>query len=475
MTRRSELFLLQHAPRSRALGVVAAALGVAATTGVIYPLRTIAPEVSLGVVYLLVVLLASTYWGLWLGLATSLTSAAAFNFFHIPPTGRFTVSKPENWVALGVFLAVAAVASTVAELARARAAEASRRQEEADLAAEMARVLLGGTNLHDALPVASRRLADALGLATAQLRVGDHDAAAEPESAVVIDLDVGSARMASMTVAPISDAAQVERLRTRVAPQLGALLAAAMDREQLQSEVVETQALRRSDDIKTAVLRAVSHDLRTPLTSIMAAAEAVRSPSIDPADREELGAVISDEARRLARLVDKLLDLSKLQSGAAEPHRDWVAIDDVVRTAAEHLEAADGPPVQLSIEPDLPLIEADAAQLERVFVNLLENARRFSGAHPVQVRARVVGDHLKVRVIDRGPGIPAGELPYVFEAFRQGRQPGRHGGAGLGLAIVKGFVEANGATVSAESLPGQGAVFAIDFPLAADAREAVAP
>src|SRR5437763_13822007 len=130
MSRRSELFRLQHAPRSRVLGVVAAALGVAATTGLIYPLRTVAPEVSLGVLYLLVVLLASTYWGLWLGLATSVTSAAAFTWVPIPPTGRFTVSKPENWVALGIFLAVAVVASTVAELARARADEARRRQEE---------------------------------------------------------------------------------------------------------------------------------------------------------------------------------------------------------------------------------------------------------------------------------------------------------------------------------------------------------
>ncbi len=125
--------------------------------------------------------------------------------------------------------------------------------------------------------------------------------------------------------------------------------------------------------------------------------------------------------------------------------------------------------------PDLPLIEADAAQLERVFVNLLENARRFSGEHPVQVRARVVGGHLKVRVIDHGPGIPAAELPYVFEAFRQGDDARGHQGAGLGLAIVKGFVEANGATVTAESLPGQGSVFAIDFPLATDAHEAVVP
>jgi two-component system sensor histidine kinase KdpD len=182
-------------------------------------------------------------------------------------------------------------------------------------------------------------------------------------------------------------------------------------------------------------------------------------------ERDELGVLIGDEAQRLSRLVDKLLDMSRLQSGAAQPRADWVSIDDGVRTAAEHLEGSDGPAVELALDPDLPLIEADAAQLERVFVNLLENARRYSGDLPVRVRARVVGGHLKVRVIDRGPGIPARELPHVFEPFRQGDGGGSHGGVGLGLAIVKGFVEANGATVTAESHPGQGAVFAIDFPL----------
>jgi two-component system sensor histidine kinase KdpD len=467
MPSRSEVFLVPDTPRWKVLGFLAAVVGITATTALIYPLRTAAPAVSLGVVYMLVVLVVSTFWGFWLGIATSVASALAFNWFHIPPTGRFTISNTENWVALLVFLAAATLASTLAEVARSRTAEARRRQEEADLAAEMARVLLGGASLSEALPVASDRLAVALGLGEAELRIGR---VAGSDGDVVIDLGAG----ASLTVPAGSDAAQLERLRTRVAPSLGAILAAAIERDRLQSEVVETQALRRSDVIKTAVLRAVSHDLRTPLTSIIAAADAVRSPSLNATDREELGAVISDEAHRLSRLVEKLLDLSRLQSGAAEPRADWVSIEDVVRTALEDVDTTPGPPVHLHIEPDLPLIEADAAQLERAFANLLENARRFSGGHPVQVRARVVGRHLKVRVIDRGPGIPARDLPHVFEPFRQGSHAGDHAGAGLGLAIVKGFVEANGATVTAESLPGQGTVFAIDFPLAEDATEVLA-
>jgi two-component system sensor histidine kinase KdpD len=465
MNRSSELFLLRDVPRSRVLGVLVAALAVAATTALIYPLKKVAAPASLGVVYLLAVLLVSTYWGLWLGLATSAASAVAFNWFHLPPTGAFTVEDSENWVALALFLAAAAIASTLAEVARTRAADAQQRKEEADLSADMARILLGGNDLRESLPVAAGRLAGALGLRFAEIHLGRP--AEAPERRETIELDVGEAHKASLLVPANLDSAQLSRLHERVAPSLGALLSAALDRDRLQSEVVENQALRRSDEIKTALLRAVSHDLRTPLTSIIAAAEAVRSPSMGTTDRDELGALIGDEAGRLSRLVENLLDLSKLQAGSAPPRSDWVSIEDVVRTAVEHLDGGENAPsVQVSVAADLPLIEADAAQLERVFVNLLENARRFSGKRPVQVRARVVGSHLKVRVIDQGPGIRAKELPHVFEPFHRGDDAREHAGSGLGLAIVKGFVEANGATVTAESLPGQGAVFAIDFPLA---------
>ncbi len=148
--------------RSRWLGVLAAAGSIALTTALLFPLEDIAPAVSLGVVYLLPVLLVSIVWGLWLGLATSLAAALAFNFFHIPPTGRFTIATAENWVALAVFVVVAAVASTLSELAGARARDAERRRREADLAAELARLLLGTPEPRAALPGAAKRIADAL-------------------------------------------------------------------------------------------------------------------------------------------------------------------------------------------------------------------------------------------------------------------------------------------------------------------------
>ena len=453
--------------------MVVAVLAVAATTLVIYPLREIAPEVSPGVVYLLAVLLVAVYRGLAFGLATSVASAAAFNFFHIPPTGRLVIADSAHWVALGVFLVAAAVASAVADLARTRAAEAERRRGEADLAADTARVLLGGATLTDALPEAGRLVGAALGLRDVEIVL---DPADEDAAGRGVRLDLGTGREALLLLGPGGDDETLRaRVRERVAPALEALLRAALDRDRLQAEVVETQALRRSDVIKTALLRAVSHDLRTPLTAIITAGHAVRSPVLEGGERDELGLVVVEEAQRLSALVDKLLDLSRLQAGAAEPRRDWCSLEEVVRTAADDVGAHDSSSFALSFDRDLPLVQADAAQLERVFVNLLENARRYSGGHPVKVRARVVGAKMNIRVIDRGPGMNPTQLARAFEPFYRDENSDTHPGSGLGLAIVRGFVEANGGRVRAESQPGQGTVFAIELPLARDPHPATAP
>jgi two-component system, OmpR family, sensor histidine kinase KdpD len=436
-------------------GVTTAAALVAIETLVLYVLDDVAAPVSLGVVYLLGVLLVSIVWGARLGIATSLVSAAAFNFFHIPPTGRFTIADAENWVALAVFLVVAAAASSLAEAARHRAQEAEQRGREAGLAAELARVLLGAPDVPAALAPAAQRIAQTLGLASCRLVL---EAVGDDERSAAIPLMRGEERVGTLLV-PRGDREAAEAVR----PALEALLAAALERERLTREVVETRALRRSDEIKTAVLRAVSHDLRSPLTAIVTAAEALASPSIGDEDRRELAAGVTSESARLARLVDKLIELSRLQSGAAEPHRDWCSIEEILREAA----ISAGLPAErlkLTVDRDLPLILADAGQLERAFANLLENAARYSDDHPVSVRARVSGGRLLVRIVDRGPGISLADQERIFEPFFRGGDR-REGGSGLGLAIVKGFVEANGGQVRVESLPGQGSSFVVALPL----------
>jgi two-component system sensor histidine kinase KdpD len=437
-------------------------LAVSLATLAIYPLKQIARPDSLSVVYLPAVLVIAAYWGLWLGLLTSLGSAAAFNFFHLPPLGRFTIADSRNWVALAAFILVALVVSTMAELVRGRAAEADRRRREADLAATLARELLAGDRTQDALRATARRLAEALGLSSAALELGS--VAGNERHAAVPIATAPSQQLATLLVPRDIRADTMARVRSQVAPALAALVAVALHRDAAQAEAVETAALRRSDELKTALLRAVSHDLRTPLTAIVTAGHALGSSSLTDDEREQMSAAVVEEGERLSALIDKLFDLSRLQAGRLEPRRESVSLEEVLLAAEDALPAGSGH-IQLAVDPDTPPLVADAAQLERVFANLIENALRYSGAQPVRVSVRQVGARVVVRVTDRGPGIPDSEQERVFEAFYRGTDPHRGPGAGLGLAIAKGFVEANGGTIAVESLPGQGASLVVTFPL----------
>ena len=181
-----------------------------------------------------------------------------------------------------------------------------------------------------------------------------------------------------------------------------------------------------------------------------------------------------ESATRLAALVEKLLDLSRLESGAAEQRVEAYSLDEVIGEAVEHV-ASDPRLVRLSIDEDLPLLEGDSSQLERAFANLIENAVRYSGGKPVSIRARVVGERVRVRIVDQGPGIRPGELERIFMPFyRSPGQPPTHQGSGLGLAIAKGFIEVNGGRISVESLPGQGTSFVVEFPVGVNGLRASA-
>jgi two-component system sensor histidine kinase KdpD len=452
------------------VGLASAVVVVALTTLLVYPLGEIAPPVSLGVVYLLGVLLVASRWGVWLGLVTAFGSAATFNFFHIPPTGEFSIAEGENWVALTVFFVAALVSAELAERARQRQDEAEDRRREADLAAEMARLLLRGDDLPDALALAAQRLAAAFELASAAIELAPVDG---DERRVAFPLREGPRQLGTLLVPADAGEATLQRMQERIVPSLEALLGAAIERDELLGNRVEAAALRRTDVLKTALLRAVSHDLRSPLTAIRTAAEPLRRTSVGADERVELADVVIDEAERLSKLIDNLLDLSRLEAGAAEAQLAACDVAEVIRAAIDELKQPDEAfRVQL---PELPLIEADAAQLQRAFVNLLENSSRYSGDHPVLVRAQALHDRVLVRVVDRGPGIPQAQRERVFEPFyRSGTDTTGHRGSGLGLAILRGFVEANGGRVWVESLPDQGTTFVLEFPLPDSGREGTA-
>jgi two-component system sensor histidine kinase KdpD len=233
---------------------------------------------------------------------------------------------------------------------------------------------------------------------------------------------------------------------------------------ELAARLVATERLRRSDEIKTAVLRSVSHDLRSPLTAIRAASEGLVAQTIGPVDRADLAETVRSETRRLDRLVANLLDLSRLEVGAAEPHLELWTADSLIAGALDAL-GRDAARVAAVLPEGLPPVRVDAAQIERVLLNLLENALKFT-PEPwgVELSAQSVDDELVLRVVDRGPGVPATDRERVFEPFERG---GGAPGTGLGLAIARGFADVNGCRLWVEPPSRGGAAFVLAVPAAA--------
>ena len=438
-------------------GVAASAVAVAIVTAAIELFKPYVPVLSLGVLYLFAVLPIAVAYGLGFAIVVSVASMLAFNWFHLPPVHTFTLADSENWFALVVYLATAVVVSELAARSRRRAAAAEQRERESALLAELATDLLRGRGLDEELPAIAGRAAEVLGVGSAEISLGP--ARRPPKDQAPYPLEVAGRTVGAIyTPADPNVAAQ-----RRFLPALAALLAVAVDRDRLEREALEAEALRRSDLVKTALLRAVSHDLRTPLTGIRTAVGALRSPTLDlsDGDRAELLDTIEVDSDRLSRLVGDLLDLSRLEAGSAAPQPELWSLDDLVRDAVDALGARE----HVELVGEAPLVNVDAAQIQRVLANLIENALKFSPPEAsVLVRISATRKEAIVRVVDQGPGLPEAELERVFEPFYR-RAADERSGAGLGLAIARGFADANGGRVWAESRPEQGATFALALPV----------
>ena len=434
-------------------------------TGLIGLLHGFVPVLSLGALYILAVLPVAVLFGRAWALVASVASMLAFNYFFLPPRLTFTLSGKENWLALSIYIVTGLIVADLAARARLRAREAEQREQETALLAEASTVLLSGAELSDELDRVADGAARVLHLDKTRIEIGP-----------------GSPREGETEYALFSRGRQVATLyvdsrhgsvlagRQRFLDALASLLAVAIDRDELAREALEAEALRRSDSIKTAILRAVSHDLRSPLTTIRAALEALQSPDLrlGERDREHLLSTALVESNRLNRFVRNLLDLSTLQAGAVRSRPKLRTVESVLDQALAHV--APGRRVDVSVAPDLSLVSVDPAQLEHALANLLENALKFSPPDSaVMVEVAQDGHEVIVRIVDHGPGLPPGELHRVFEPFQHASTTGGRSGAGLGLAIAKGFVEANGGRIWVESVWGEGASFLIALPAAADA------
>jgi two-component system sensor histidine kinase KdpD len=447
-----------------AVGLVVGGLLVAAVTGVIFGLRNVAPVLGLGVLYLLAVLPAAVVWGLAVALPVSVASMLAFNYFFLPPVHTLQLREGENWVALAVYLAVAIVASQLAAGARRRAEDAEQRGREAEFAADVSSLLLEPGFVQDRMGEIGSRAALVLGVERARIEVDSRRRPLGDE--VALPLRVGDRHVGQVVLD--ADASPDPAVVGRVLPALASLLASAVDRERLALKAVEAESLRRSDAVKTTILRTLGHDLRSPLTAISAAGEVLEHDTgeLTEAERTELVGSIRHEAARLGRLVANLLDLSRLQAGAATPRPELWTLDGLVARALGAL-GTDSVRINVSLPPESPALRVDPTQIERALVNLLENALESSSpSDPVDLECEAAADEVVLRVIDRGPGLDARDAERIFEPFERGTGETKQG-TGLGLAIARGFVEANGGRVWAEARPGRGAVLALALPLAA--------
>jgi two-component system, OmpR family, sensor histidine kinase KdpD len=459
---------LDRARQARALAASAAA--VAAVSLAVLALESVAPVLSLGALYLLAVLPVAALFGTGWGLAVSVASMVVFNWFFLPPTHTLRLADSENWVALAVYLFTAVVVSELATRLRRQAAESEQRREEAAFAAEISRLLLERPSVEAELREIAARAAKLLGATRGRIELGSHR---RPDSGWSgYDLDAGSRHVGRLF---LEGGSPPEDVALRVPPMLASVLASALDREQLAwqardaesrlaREETEAEALRRSDAAKTAVLRAVSHDLRSPLTAIGTLGELLETAELSEPERRELVGEIRTQAQRLDRLVSNLLELSRLEAGAASPAQELWPADGLVARALDALgDSTDR--VSVTLPDAQALVRVDAAQLERALVNLLENALRYSPEEArVELTVALEGSDVVIRVRDHGPGIPASRRGRIFQPFQRGED--ERGGSGLGLAIARGFVQLNGGRLWVEPRRG-GAELALSLPAAA--------
>ena len=452
--------------RRQALGWALAAAGLPLLTAVLVALR---PHVGLPsdlLLYLLMVLAVATVGGTWPGLGAAVGADLLANWFFIPPIHTLTISASQNVLALVVFLAAAGMASWLVGYAARRAGEAARARSEAAALARLAGALL---REDDSLAELVGQLRATFGLQGVSVlhRDGDGswhaDAAtgepppSRPEDATdTVPLDRDSVLAITGPELSADD--------LRVLHAFTDQMAVALRSRGLRAEAAAAETLAQANNLRTALLRAVSHDLRTPLASIKASATTLLAEDLNlsPESTQQLLRTINEEADRLNSLIDNLLDMSRLQAGAFEPLLQDVGIEEVVARALASL-AGGGRRVEVEVPEDLRL-RTDAALLERAVANVVDNALAWSPEdEPVRVEAAAVAGRVDVRVIDRGPGIPRDQREHVFRPFQRLGDKGGGAGVGLGLAVARGFVEALGGEVAVEDTPGGGTTMVFSF------------
>jgi two-component system, OmpR family, sensor histidine kinase KdpD len=447
--------------RRALLGILLAAAGLPLLTAALVAAR---PHLSLTddlLIYLVAVVGLALVGGFWPAVLAAASASLLLNWFFTPPLHTFSIEKPDNLLALMLFVTVAVTVSSVVHLAAIRAGQAARSRDEARSLLTLAQTVLGGADTPVA--VLDHLVQTVGGHAELREHVGGRwvrvavSGSAEPGDAITC---VNARSDLALEVS-----GQPRPMPPGLLAGFAAQAAAALDRERLRTQAAQAEALAEGNRMRTALLAAVSHDLRTPLASIKAGVSSLRQTDVDwsAADEETLLATIEENADRLDGLIGNLLDMSRLHTGSLQPFLRPITIDEVAPVALRGLD--DSANVQLGVPDGMPLMLADPGLLERVLANLFANALHHSPPdRPPALRARHVANTVVIEVIDHGPGVPNELKTRIFEPFQQFDE--RKVGVGLGLAVAKGFTEAMGGAIVAADTPGGGLTVRITLPVA---------
>jgi two-component system sensor histidine kinase KdpD len=448
-------------------------------------------EAHVALVYLLIILGGSSGGGRGLGFTLAVLAFISIDFFFQPPYGRFEISKRPDWMVLIAFTAAALVATQLLARANEKTDEASRRADEIDRLAALGAETLSTGSASQALTAIATVVRDTIGTDTCEIWVQDGDMtnpvlAAQAGAGlvnvppiahsgapnldlrtIIVPLEV-HARSVGMLALRHPHPIILDAGASRFLSALAYYAALGIERVRLVAEAERAEALREADRLKDALLASVSHDLRTPLTTIKALAHDIAE------DGDERAATIEQQADRLNRMVADLLDLSRLNAGELPVRSELNAAEDVVGAAIQQVSAAfAGRELRTSIAWSEPVLVGrfDFVHALRILVNLLENAHKYSPrAQPVEIQLARAGKMIAISVADRGPGVPAAERERIFEPFyRPERSTPDAGSAGLGLSIALRLAMAQGGTLSYADRIGGGSVFTLGLPAVADA------
>jgi two-component system sensor histidine kinase KdpD len=449
--------------RRRVAGVTLAAAVLPPVTMILAAGR---PHLNLAddlLVYLVVVVAVTVLGGFWPAVLAAVAASLLLNWYFTEPLHTFTIQQPRELLALLLFVTVTVAVSSVVHLAARRAVQAARAREEAASLLELAQTVLGGADSPAAVLDHLTRTHG--GQAELQERVAGRwvraaSSGVEGRLPAASRIDIRSDLILLVT-------GQSDSATPALLAGYAAQAAAALDRERLRTQAAQAEALAEGNRMRTALLAAVSHDLRTPLASIKASVSSLRQTDVEwsEADQADFLATIEQNADRLDALIGNLLDMSRLHTGSLQPFLRPTAIDEVAPVALLGLD--DSLRVEMAVPDGFPLVLADPGLLERVLANLFSNALRHSPPNgpPPELHAQLAGGMVMLEVTDHGHGVPDNLKEHIFEPFT--RIGGRHPGVGLGLAVARGFAEAMGGRIEAKDTPGGGLTIAITLPAAA--------